>query len=331
MLLSIIIPHYNIPREMLERCIQSIITQGIPDNEYEVIIVDDASATPPTWVTAAATNIKLIINSHSGPGGARNKGIENATGEYIMFVDADDYLLDNGEIQQCIDRLKRERPQILRYKYLVTKEREKIHSKGKSKIRFSNTISGATFMEKNNLSGSSWIYFFKRELAIKKNITFPENIFHEDEEFNTILHYHAQTLIDCNATLYCYCIRKGSTTANESKEFEKRRISDFIHIIERLHSFSEENNGKSNIIQARAIAHKLDMLTVDAILNMMYAGMSTKEIISKCKESFEPISLYPLRKAGYSLKYRIFRKMANNIFGMMLLRMILPSRKPAKK
>jgi hypothetical protein len=63
----------------------------------------------------------------------------------------------------------------------------------------------------------------------------------------------------------------------------------------------------------------------------MYAGMSAKEIIEQCKESFEPISLYPLRKAGYSLKYRIFRKMANNIFGMMLLRMILPSRKPAKK
>ena len=316
---------------MLERCIQSITTQGIPDNEYEIIIVDDASAAPPTWVTAAATNIKLIINSHSGPGGARNKGIESAAGEYIIFVDADDYLLDNGDIQQCIDKLKRERPQILRYKYLVTKEKEKIHTKGKSKIRFSNTISGATFMEKNNLSGSPCIYFFKRELAIKKNIRFPERTFHEDEEFNTILHYHAQTLIDSNATLYCYCIRKGSTTANESKEFEKKRISDFIHIIERIHSFAEENNGKSNIIQARAIAHKLDTLTVDAILNMMYAGMSAKEITGQCKESFEPISLYPLRRAEYSLKYRIFRKLANSNFGMTILRTILPSKKPAKK
>ena len=125
MLLSIIIPHYNIPRDMLERCIQSIITQGIPDNEYEIIIVDDASTTPPTWVTEAGKNIKLIINSHSGPGGARNKGIENAAGEYIMFVDADDYLLDNGEILQSIDKLKRERPQILRYKYLVTKKEDR--------------------------------------------------------------------------------------------------------------------------------------------------------------------------------------------------------------
>ena len=186
-------------------------------------------------------------------------------------------------------------------------------------------------MEKNNLSGSPCIYFFKRELAIKKNIAFPENIFHEDEEFNTILHYHAQTLIDSNATLYCYCIRKGSTTANESEEFEKKRISDFIRIIERIHDFAEENKEKSNTIQARAITHKLDMLTIDAILNMMYAGMSAKEIIGQCKESFEPISLYPLRKARYSFKYRIFRTMANSLLGMTLLRMILPSEKPAKK
>ena len=331
MFLSIIIPYYNLPHALLERCVQSIITQGIPDNEYEIIIVDDGSENAPTWITKISANINLIINKHSGLGGARNKGIENATGEYIMFVDADDYLLDNGEIQQCIDKLKKERPQILRYKYLVTKEKEKIHSRGKSKIRFSNTISGATYMYRKNLSGSACIYFFKRELSTKKGIIFTENIFHEDEEFSTKLHYHAQTLIDSNATLYCYCIRKDSITANESKEFEKQRISDFIHIIERLHSFSEENNGKSNIIQARAIAHKLDMLIVDAILNMMYAGMSAKEIIGQCKKSFEPISLYPLRKAGYSLKYRIFRKMANSLFGMMLLRMILPSRKPAKK
>ena len=331
MFLSIIIPYYNLPHALLERCVQSIITQGIPDNEYEIIIVDDGSENAPTWITQISANINLIINKHSGLGGARNKGISVAKGEYIIFVDADDYLFNNCEILSCINKLKQERPQILRYNYAVKQEYKEKTIKGRKNIKFSNTISGATYMYRKNLFGSACIYFFKRELSTKKGIIFTENIFHEDEEFSTKLHYHAQTLIDSNATLYCYCIRKDSITANESKEFEKQRISDFIHIIERLHNFAKENNEKSNIIQARAIAHKLDMLIVDAILNMMYAGMSAKEIIGQCKKSFEPISLYPLRKAGYSLKYRIFRKMANNLFGMMLLRMILPSRKPAKK
>lgn len=331
MFLSIIIPHYNIPYELLERNLRSIVAQGIPNDEYEIIIVDDGSDIIPVWTTEISENIKLITNNHSGPGGARNKGIQEAQGEYIIFVDADDYLLDNGEILSCINKLKSERPQILRYRYIVKQENKSITVKKRKRIRFSNTISGAVFMEKKNLPGSSCTFFFQRELAIRKNIAFPENLFHEDEEFNTILHYHAQTLIESDATLYCYCIRNGSTTANSSKEFEERRISNLLQIIERLHHFTEANAQKSNSIQARAIAHKIDMLTVDAILNMLYAGMSAREIRRTCKASLAPIHLYPLRKASYSLKYRIFRCLSGNIVGMTILRMITPSRKPAKR
>lgn len=330
MFLSIIIPHYNIPRELFERCLKSIATSGLDCNEYEIIIIDDASATPPAWATTLGTNIKLIISEHTGPGGSRNKGIETAQGEYIMFVDADDRLFNNGEIQQCIDKIKAERPQILRYKYLIEQRRKTQNPKGR-KIKFSNTISGASFMRDKNLSGSPCTYFFRRELVMKKNIRFPENIFHEDEEFNTILHYHAQTLIESDATLYCYCIRSGSTTANNSKEFEDKRVSNIIHIIERINNFARANKQTSNSIQTRAITHKLDTLVVDAILNMMYVGMRAKEIRKICQERLTPISLYPLRKAKYSLKYRIFRWFANSAIGMRLLRISIPSKKPAKR
>lgn len=331
MFLSIIIPHYNIPRELLERCINSIIAQGMPDNEYEIIIVDDGSNAKPTWAESLSTNIKLITGEHSGPGGARNKGIQNAQGDYIMFVDADDYLFGNGEMTLCIEKLKNERPHILRYRYAVKEAGKEVAVRKKKDIRFSNTISGAIYMEKNNLSGSSCTFFFQRELAVRKNIWFPENIFHEDEEFNTLLHYHAQTLIDSNATIYCYCIRNGSTTANSSPDFERKRISDFLHIIERIQHFAQENKDKSNTIQAKAIAHKLNMLCVDAIRNMLYLGMSARKIRKECKATLTPLALYPLRKASHSIKYSIFRFLANNIFGMILLRAITPSQKHPKK
>ena len=331
MFLSFVIPHYNLPKELLERCINSIIAQDIPDDDYEIIIVDDGSETIPLWATDTGENIRLVTVPHSGPGGARNEGLKAASGEYIMFVDSDDYLLNNGEIAQCIEKLKSERPQILRYQYIVKKENEKEPQPQSKEVKFSNTVSGAIFMQDNNLSGSSWTFFFLRSLAIKKDIKFPTDMFHEDEEFNSIIHYHALTLIDSNATLYCYCTREGSTTANSSKEFEQKRISDIIRIIERIHFFAENNTEKSNAIQRRAIAHKLDTLVVDAILNMMYAGLSATEIRKRCKTHLLPISLYPLRKASYSLKYRIFRKLANNIVGMILLRTFIPKRKPTKK
>ena len=331
MFLSIIIPHYNLPDKLLERCLQSIITLGLPHDDYEIIVVDDGSETTPNWATSLSENIKLINATHGGPGNARNIGIEQACGNYIMFVDADDYLINNGEIFNCIEKLKEERPQILRYHYIVEKDDSRPIRAKKKKTKFNNTISGATFMEKHNLSGSPCIYFFQRELALRKGIKFPTNIFHEDEEFNTVLHYHAQTLIESNAVLYAYCIRNGSTTANQSASFKKERVKDMLHIIERIHFFVQSNKEKSNAIQARAAAHKLDMLVVDVILNMMYAGMGAEEIKETCKERLGPIGLYPLRKAAYSLKYRIFRAFVNSTFGMHLLRILLPKHKTAKK
>lgn len=331
MFLSIVIPHYNLPQEMLERCLRSILALGIPDNEYEIIVVDDGSDKLPTWVLSLSNRITLTRTPHRGPGGARNQGIREAQGEYVMFADADDYLLNNGQITECLAKLKTERPHILRYRYIVREEGQPIYTPKRRRVRFGNTISGAAFVERNNLSGSSWTFFFQRELATRKGIEFPEDIFHEDEEFNTIIHYHAQTLVESNAVLYCYSIRNGSTTSNCSKEFEQKRIGNLLKIIERLSHFSDENSASCNTVQRRAITHKLDMLAVDAILNMMYAGMGAREITGTCRESLSPLSLYPLRKASYSIKYFIFRLLANNKAGMLLLRLILPKHKPAKR
>lgn len=332
MFLSIIIPHYNLPRELLERCITSITALGMNTDDYEIIVVDDASTQPPRWLTGLndSANIRLIEAPHGGPGAARNRGLETATGEYIQFVDADDMLQSSNAMQQCIEMLHKERPQILRFNYLIHRNGSTIKARRKS-VSFGNTISGAAYMRDYNLSGSPCTYFFKRSLAMQKEIRFPENTFHEDEAFNIALHYHAQTLIVSNAPLYLYCIREGSTTANCSTTFEQRRIADLLHCVESVAHFWNSNRQSSNTTQEKGLAHKMATLTVDAIVNLLYAGMAANEIYTTCKERFEPLGIYPLPKANYSLKYKIFRKLANSKAGMRLLRIIVPGKKPAKR
>jgi hypothetical protein len=73
------------------------------------------------------------------------------------------------------------------------------------------------------------------------------------------------------------------------------------------------------------------MLTVDAIINMMRTGMKTKSILEKCNERLAPIGAYPLPRASYSVKYRIFRLFANCKIGMYLLRMFTPGKRRTKK
>lgn len=333
MFLSIVIPHYNINKELLERCITSITSQGMPDDDYEIIVVDDGSIQPPLWIEDkySKETVKLVPTSHGGPGAARNHGIDKATGKYIMFVDADDYLIANGEIHHCLEILKREKPQILRYRYHVTTSADEALPKRKNAIKTSNTISGAAFMTNNNLPGSPCLYFFAKDFATRKMIRFPEGCFHEDEEFNTALHYHAQSLIDCDALLYCYCKRSGSTTASNDKAFESHRIDDLIKAIERITFFRNCFYEQGNKLQKRGIDRKLNMLAVDAILNMLYNGMSASEIRKRCIKDLAPLSLYPIPAANYSFKYRIFRVLANCSAGMNILRAVTPSKKPKRK
>ena len=332
MFLSIIIPHYNLPRELLERCIASIVRLDIKANSYEIIVVDDGSPEPPRWVEDSfpGTEIRLITAAHGGPGAARNRGIDEAKGTYIEFVDADDTLIADESYKVCLEKLRSERPDILHFRYQVVTSSKDISPKNTAVTNFSNTISGAMYMKRFNLSGSPCCYFFRRELVIKRDIRFPENIFHEDEEFNTILHYHAGALVYCDAVLYNYCIREGSTTANSSKDFEEKRIEDTLHIIERLSDFRNAQKECSNI-QAKGFEHKFTMLCVDAIRNMLYIGMSARAIHGKCRERLAPLGVYPLPAASYSMKYRIFRLLANSKCGMRILRLVTPSHKPQKR
>lgn len=331
MFLSIVIPHYNIEQQLLERCIESIRNLDLPEDRHEIIVIDDGSRTPPRWIEEKyhQKHIRLICAEHGGPGAARNRGIYEAKGKYIQFVDADDYLLTGDSIHKCIDTLQREKPQILRFKYTVCTDSNA--TQPNTAVKFGNTISGAAYMSSNNLSGSPCIYFFERELVIKKNICFPENNFHEDEEFNTILHYHAQTLIESNATLYAYCTRKDSTTTNNSPEFKEKRIENLLSVIERLKFFKNSVSPGCNIIQEKALQRKITMLCVDAILNMLYAGFNAERILQTCRSKLTPLNLYPLPRSGYSLKYRIFSTLANNKTGLSILRLITPKKKPQQK
>ena len=333
MFLSIIIPHYDLPRELLERCIESIAQLKISADDYEIIVVDDGSPIPPLWLNGAYpdTNIRLITAPHGGPGAARNRGIDEAQGEYIEFVDADDTIIPGTCYMQCIEKLRNEMPQVLHFNYRVITPGDTPKEADKKDVTFSNTISGATYMKETNLTGSPCRYFFSRALALEKGIRFPENIFHEDEEFNTILHFHARTLVYSNATLYNYCIREGSTTANSSAVFETKRIEDMLHIIERLSFFRDTQLDTCSKLQRQAFEHKFTMLCVDVILNMMYGGMSASEISDRCTGRLALIGAYPLPKAAYSTKYTIFRKLANSKNGIKILRLLLPSKKPAKR
>lgn len=331
--LSIVIPHYNLSRELLTRCVTSIIEQDITTDSYEILVIDDGSDEPPHWLRDTFANYPVYLHeiSHAGPGAARNRGIAKARGRYIQFIDADDCLCPKS-LAPCLEIIHNELPQIFRFHYRICSDKEPVADEHTPQaIKTSNTISGAIYMAENNLSGSPCTYIFERQAALKHNIEFATNVYHEDEEFNVKLHYHATSLIDSNAVIYNYCLRPGSTTSNTDKEFEEKRLDDLFALLQRLTRFSEQQEATSNNIQRRAMKRKMSMLTVDTILNLLYNNKSANQIHTLCNNRLRPLSLYPLPYLSHSLKYIVFRMLANSKIGLLILRLITPRNKPTKR
>ena len=107
--LSIVVPVYNASKEILY-CLNSIWIQGLLNDEYEVICVDDCSTDHSVDVIKSEMmkhqNLKYIRNKRNlRAGGARNQGVKKASGKYIVFIDSDDYF-HTEELQQAVNHIK---------------------------------------------------------------------------------------------------------------------------------------------------------------------------------------------------------------------------------
>lgn len=88
MMISVIIPHLNQPKG-LEACLCSLDAQSLSRDQFEVVVVDNGSATPPAEMVARHPNVRLLREARPGPGPARNTGVGAAVGDVLAFIDAD--------------------------------------------------------------------------------------------------------------------------------------------------------------------------------------------------------------------------------------------------
>lgn len=125
MKLSIIVPVYNVEK-FLPRCLDSLLCQGLNVEEYEIICVDDGSLDHSAQILAdyEARNpdiIKTVTLENQGLGSARNTGIRVAKGEYITFVDSDDYVVSGG-YSYLFQHFLTSKPDVLSFSCQVLRE-----------------------------------------------------------------------------------------------------------------------------------------------------------------------------------------------------------------
>lgn len=216
--LSIIVPFYNVEK-YIEQCIRSLYDQDIPKEEYEVICVDDCSPDSSRAIVEQLqtefSTLQLITHEkNKKQGGARNTGLRAAKGEYIWFVDSDDFaeshclkkLINEAEMS-CIDILHFDKKV-----YQFGKCIQKSISYDDEKI-----YTGMQFiLDKNNKSRSCypmvWCVFYKRTLLIDNKLFFEENVQFEDTDFALRVFMKAERVKHSNTIAYNYIVHNQSAT-----------------------------------------------------------------------------------------------------------------------
>jgi glycosyltransferase involved in cell wall biosynthesis len=231
--ISVIIPVYN-AELYLHKCLDSILNQTLQD--FEVIFVDDGSTDSSLNILNeyAKTDSRIIVlnQENQGQGNARNLGIANAKGEYIYFMDQDDWI-DNNLFEKAYKKGKDFDADIVEVPFIY-----EFGSKSKiSTLKFKmpdNKVFDYK-INKNYLFGTSfagWSRFVKRELIEKENIQFSKYRSLEDFIYTIKAKIYAKKIVSINKQNYHYKVRSDSDL--NSKKYYKTESIKALHEVKQL-------------------------------------------------------------------------------------------------
>lgn len=213
--LSFIVPFYNV-EPYIEECIRSLYDQDIPQEEYEVICVDDCSPDGSRAIVERLQQeyptLKLLIHQENKrQGGARNTGMKVAQGRYIWYVDSDDYIKPNC-LKGLLDLAENEDLDILQFYY----SKDNVVP---TEILDSGICTGSEYVfdvpvkEKPLLRCCVvWRCLIKSELLRKNNIWFAENVQYEDDDYAYMMYACASRVHLIPKVVYNLRTRLDSTT-----------------------------------------------------------------------------------------------------------------------
>ncbi|MDU3526247.1 glycosyltransferase family 2 protein [Clostridium sp.] len=230
---SIIVPVYNI-QVYIEECLMSIRNQDIKD--IEIICVNDCSTDNSlnilNKIIKIDDRIKIINHERNkGLSAARNTGIREAKGKYILFIDGDDILVENS-LKRIYLQIKNKDLDILRCNFIYFYNNRNIYTENKRyDIDKRNIINGeelfVSLYKSKEYKPMAWMNIYRREFLLKNNLFFCDGILHEDVEFTPRAFARAKNTDIANINLIIYRIRDNSITST----FNPKKNRDLLYII----------------------------------------------------------------------------------------------------
>ena len=211
MKLSIVVPTYNVEK-YIARCLNSLHNQDVKHDTYEIIVVNDGSTDHSLEVvqelTATWINVKIISQPNAGLSEARNTGLRLAKGEYIWFIDSDDWI-EEYSLPIIMEHLKG--LDILMIEHNLANDQ----SKTPNTIRYeipNHLYTGIQILDQRNPQNCVPFYIYRKSLITDNQLCFKKGIYYEDSLFTPMILCYAQDIRFLSQPIYNYYQRPGSIT-----------------------------------------------------------------------------------------------------------------------
>lgn len=251
---SIIIPIYN-SATYLEKCLNSVLHQSY--SNFEVILIDSSSTDNSLAICENFRNeyqnkIRIISMENKGVSAARNRGIIASKGEYIIFIDSDDYVSTN--MLESLAKAAYDDPDIIAFQHDVKGIKD--HRQHHLNIHY-RLLTGpeylSTCLDQTKMFIMVWKYAYSRDFIKHYHLKFHEGIIHEDEEWSFIALNLAKSVHFIDKILYHY-VRREDSVMTTGKENSNRY---YIEVASVLHRFIREKNLKIEPKLKKKIKHRI--------------------------------------------------------------------------
>lgn len=301
---SFIIPYYCLSRQLLERCMNSLL--GLEAwVDWEAWVIDDGTPDSQAgfWIQDYANpRIRYVYQSWGGLSVARNTGLRRATKAYVQFLDADDYLF-RQPLLAALHMLGEMQPDVLSFDFVrvrsaVLSASPAISSKNCHVPVFVG--SGVDFMAHHNIRVSACGYLIRREIL--GDLCFTPSLLHEDEDFTPLMLLRARRLVVTHWPVYAYYQRPDSIMQATDPVRLEKRFTDILFILQKHTQIVHRLSG----LEAAALRRRNELYAL-AILYQLIRESPSAHFLSVFLKRMQDCGYYPLPTRNSPFVYKMAR------------------------
>ncbi len=306
--ISVLVPVYNV-EDNLDRCMQSILNQTFKD--FEVIMVDDGSTDSSPQICDRYAEqydfIKVIHKENEGLGPTRDRGVREASGEYVYHCDSDDWLKEDL-LEKAYAAIKKADADVCIFGYDIFNEANG-ELKPFGSVRLPDGVFTAheeiTKLFADNYSNdfvvlSAWNRLYKRSFIIDNELWFPALRRSQDVAYSVLLFDKITKLVTLSDAYYCYVIQPGT--------YKGRSYEEIIEICQSVNAFISEYFEKWGLL-SKAQKTVLDNKTCENLANF-----TSYSLITKYPQRKDDIIRYLLADKGAVGFFKRYKNTGKSVF-----------------